>query len=482
MSPLASPPVTQLSAAVIGLDVLSSTRASAEAIAARQQQRLAQLLAAAAKGTRFYRDTLRGQDPAHIPLQALPVMAKRGLMADLPAHVSDPAITLAGLRAFCADASRIGQPFLDRYWVWESSGSTGQPGVFVQDAAAMAVYDALEASRRHSPRPWARLLDPFYLSERFALVGAIDGHFASIVCSQRLRGGNPWLAGHSRNFSILQPVAALVQQLQDFAPGILATYPSAALLLAEQARRGALRLRLQEVWTGGETLTPAARLIIEQGLGCPLRNSYGASEFLPIAWECGHGRLHVNADWVILEPVDAQHRPVPAGTLSHTTLLTNLANHLQPLIRFDIGDRIALGGLACACGSALPVVQVEGRTDDVLMLPGADGAPVMLLPLALSTVLEDEAGVFDFQLQALGPRHWRLTLGGEADRSPAARARCRTLLADFVRRQGALAPRIEVRGAEAIAPGRSGKRQRIVAAAGPQRQAKLAAALTSPPV
>ena len=36
------------------------------------------------------------------------------------------------------------------------------------------------------------------------------------------------------------------------------------------------------------------------------------------------------------------HRPVPAGRLSHTTLLTNLANHLQPLIRFDIGDRIVL--------------------------------------------------------------------------------------------------------------------------------------------
>jgi phenylacetate-CoA ligase len=43
---------------------------------------------------------------------------------------------------------------------------------------------------------------------------------------------------------------------------------------------------------------------------------------------------------VILEPVDAQLPPVPPGQVSHTTLLTNLANHLQPLIRFDIGDRI----------------------------------------------------------------------------------------------------------------------------------------------
>ena len=37
--------------------------------------------------------------------------------------------------------------------------------------------------------------------------------------------------------------------------------------------------------------------------GAQVRNSYGASEFLPIAWECAHGHLHVNEDWVLLEPV-----------------------------------------------------------------------------------------------------------------------------------------------------------------------------------
>ncbi len=172
----------------------------------------------------------------------------------------------------------------------------------------------------------------------------------------------------------------------------------------------------------------------------------------------------MNADWVILEPVDAQHRPVPPGSLSHTTLLTNLANHLQPLIRFDIGDRIALDARPCACGSALAVVQVEGRTDDALTLHGADGQPVMLLPLALCTVLEDEAGVFDFQLRALGPTRWRLTLGGDEDPSPARRERCRHLLATFARQQGAVAPHIETRRAQAIPAGPSGKRQRIVAA------------------
>jgi hypothetical protein len=41
---------------------------------------------------------------------------------------------------FTADPSRIADPYLGRYVVWESSGSSGEPGIFVQDAAAMAAF------------------------------------------------------------------------------------------------------------------------------------------------------------------------------------------------------------------------------------------------------------------------------------------------------------------------------------------------------
>ncbi len=450
--------------AEIALDVLAASAASPAQIAARQRQRLSALLQAAT-ATRHYGDLLEGRDPQAVALESLPVTGKPELMAQFAHRVTDPALALPALRALCADPRRIAEHYLGRYRVWESSGSTGQPGVFVQDDTAMAVYDALEASRRDLPRPWLRSVDPLFLTERFALVGAIGGHFASMVSAQRLWTANPWLAAASRPFSILQPTAALVAQLNQFAPSIVATYPTAAALLADEARRGALTIRPQEVWTGGETLSPSQRSRIEQGLGCAVRNSYGASEFLPIAWECAQGQLHVNADWVILEPVDAAHRPVPAGQVSHTTLLTNLANHVQPLIRFDLGDRIRFDPARCRCGCALPVVQVRGRRDDVLVVPGRDAAAesVTLLPLALTTVLEDDAGVFDFQLRQTGPRDWCLTLGpGEAP-TPALRARCRQVLADFAEAQGAAGLRIVTRHAQALPLGASGKCQRVVA-------------------
>jgi phenylacetate-coenzyme A ligase PaaK-like adenylate-forming protein len=118
--------------------------------------------------------------------------------------------------------------------------------------------------------------------------------------------------------------------------------------------------------------------------------------------------MHVNSDWVILEAVDAHGHAVPAGILGSTTLLTNLANHVQPLIRYDLGDRIVVSGDRCPCNSALPVIEVHGRDDDTLWL-GTRAIPIV--PLALSTVLEDEAGLFDFRLEQRSSQTLLLTTG-----------------------------------------------------------------------
>ncbi|MEZ5741956.1 MAG: hypothetical protein R3E68_22635 [Burkholderiaceae bacterium] len=136
----------------IGLDVLSAALAGPQGIAERQARRLHQLLAAAQR-TRFYREVLGDRPPGGLTLEALPVTGKREMMTGFADRVTDPRITLEGLREFCADPDLAGRPYLDRYRVWESSGSTGEPGVFVQDETAMAVYDALEGARRYSPRP-----------------------------------------------------------------------------------------------------------------------------------------------------------------------------------------------------------------------------------------------------------------------------------------------------------------------------------------
>jgi phenylacetate-coenzyme A ligase PaaK-like adenylate-forming protein len=253
----------------------------------------------------------------------------------------------------------------------------------------------------------------------------------------------------------------LVDELNAFAPTVIASDPTAALVLAEQAQRGALNAPVREVWTGGETLGQSARERIVQAFGAELRNGYGASEFLPMAWECGHGRLHLNTDWLLLEPVDEHQQPVPAGQVSHSVLLTNLANTVQPLIRYALGDRVRLDTALCDCGSPLPTVEVVGRHDDILRLRGAADRTVALLPLALSTVLEENAGVFDFQIVQRDDHTLVVRLPEQGDAGKQALARCRTALMAFASEHGVV--RLQVLGAlgQAVPRGRSGKACRV---------------------
>lgn len=447
----------------VSMDVLACARGTAQAIAARQQSRLTSLLAVAMRDSRFYREHLHGTKPDTAALGDLPPVSRQALMDRFDDWVTDPQLTLSELRAFTADSQRIGEAYLGKYLVWESSGTSHQPGIFVQNAQTMAVYDALEALRRSAPRALQRWFDPLALAEHIAYVGATSGHFASAVSMQRVRELHPWLASSMRSFSILQSTRSLVSELNAFAPTVIATYPTVAALLSDESDRGNLHFAPSEVWTGGETLSPAVRRRLALTFGCAVRNSYGASEFMSIAWECEQQRLHVNADWVILEPVDAQGRPMPAAEWSCSTLLTNLANHVQPLIRYDLGDQVRLGHAPCACGSALPVIEVLGRRDDPMVMAGRYGQPVTLLPLALTTVLEDEAGVFDFHLCQRDERTLVLRLALQGTEGKAAMARCRAVLKHFAETQELMPIRVLGELGQSMPRGRSGKAKRIVA-------------------
>lgn len=447
--------------AAVALDVLALSHADPALLLRRQRERL-QLLLQAADAAQLWRERLRGRRPED-GLDGLQPVGKREWMANFDRGVTDVRLTLPALRAFVADPQRIGQPFEGRWIAWESSGSSGEPGLFVQDAGAMAVYDALEGLRRPLLQPLRRWLDPWLLHERVAFVGATQGHFAGTVSMRRLARLQPGLARRSLGIDVLQPLAAVVAQLNDFAPTVIATYPSAALLLAGEARAGRLRISPFELWTGGETLDAAVRAEVESAFGCPLANSYGASEFLAMASSCTRGRLHLNSDWVMLEPVDRQGRPVPPGVAGDSAWLTNLANHVQPLIRYELHDRITLHAQRCSCGSPLPVIEVEGRSDDVLELKDGRGRRVRLLPLALTSVLEEQGGVFDFQLVQTGPRSLRLDLAARKAGADAARAG--SALRAWLATQGAGDVRLAVHAVAAVAAGRSGKRRRVISRA-----------------
>jgi phenylacetate-coenzyme A ligase PaaK-like adenylate-forming protein len=448
------------------LDVWVGAQLDAERLAARRDERIERIVAHALRASPFYRALWRDVVSPIESFTSLPVVTRAALMAHFDDVVTDPLVTRASLAPFLADPDAVGDVFAGRYAVWTSSGTTGEPGIFVHDPRALAVYDALEALRFRRlatlPAAAAELLAP----ARFALVGATGGHFAGAATFERLRRSYPWLAPRLALMSVLQPMPDLVACLNDFGPGLLATYPSAAALLADEQRAGRLRLSLRELWTGGENLTPEMRTHIREAFGCTVRDDYGASEFLPIAWECDLGALHLNADWVVLEPVDAQHRPVPDDTPSHTVLLTNLVNRVEPLVRYDLGDGITRHSRPCACGCALPVISVSGRADDVLTIPGAHG-PVHLLPLALTTVIEDVAGVAHCQVVQTAPRRLVVRMARRVD-DHATWTRLQHTLVEWLGRQGAVGVTVVREVRAPVADARSGKVRHVLHAPGPR--------------
>ncbi len=388
------------------LDLFLTRKAGATAISRRQRRRLAGLIGYARARSPFYRDLYAGLPPGVPDLSQLPPVTKSQLMEHLDDVVTDRAVTRAGLDAFLADQATIGQPFLGRYLVATSSGSTGHPGVFVQDELARVLSNATLRIRGgltnwYGPRVALRFLRG---GHRYALLDVGGGPHGALVTSLWAQRENPRLASTLRFISVLEPLGQQTAALNEFQPQALGGYPSAILLLAREQAAGRLRIKPLFIIFVGENVPDAGRRYIETVFGCPSYEEYGSTENGVMAVRCRAGWLHYSADWYILEPVDADGRPVPAGTRSSTVLVTNLANRVMPFIRYDQGDRVLVKAEPCECGSAFPAIRVTGRTDDLLNLPARGGeGTVTVTPLSLVAAIEEIPGVYRVQIVHRAP-------------------------------------------------------------------------------
>jgi phenylacetate-CoA ligase len=191
-----------------------------------------------------------------------------------------------------------------------------------------------------------------------------------------------------------------------------------AVLLASEQEAGRLRIRPVLVVLSAEGLPAGEYDRIARAFNAKVRDSYAATECPFISYRCEHGWLHVNSDWVVLEPVDADHRPIPPGKLSHTVLISNLANRVQPILRYDLGDSILERPDPCPCGNPLPAIRVQGRSADVLTFPTERGARVTIAPLAFGTLVDRTPGIELFQIAQSTPTTLRVRLHLAAGADP----------------------------------------------------------------
>lgn len=123
------------------------------------------------------------------------------------------------------------------------------------------------------------------------------------------------------------------------------------------------------ILTGGESLSPDVRELIESAFRTNVTDIYGSSEVGEIAWQCHLGLgYHINADSCIVEVVN-NDEPVAYGETGEV-VVTNLNRYAMPIIRYKNGDLAKLSSETCPCGCKLPMIaEIVGRTGEDMILP-----------------------------------------------------------------------------------------------------------------
>jgi phenylacetate-CoA ligase len=162
---------------------------------------------------------------------------------------------------------------------------------------------------------------------------------------------------------------------------ILDGYPSSVYVLAKVLLNRGERLPLRAVLTSSETLFDFQRAAIEEAFQCRIFDYFGAAERVVFAVECDrHSGHHLCEEYGFAEVLDAEHRPVPAGSEGYL-VGTTLHNLGMPLIRYQTSDLSALKTQPCACGRPLTLMEdVATKAEDLLKL--ADGR--LISPSALT--------------------------------------------------------------------------------------------------
>jgi len=303
-----------------------------------REERLAFLLHRAATQVPYYRALWTGRRRGEWErLENWPVLTKDAVRANGRALVAED----CDLRRMSCD---------------HTSGTSGKPlELWLSEGTVRGWYALFEARCRR----WYGVSR----DDRWAILG---GQLVA-PASQKKPPFWVWNAGLNQLYCSVYHISpstagAYLEALRRYRVRYVVGYPSALDALAEA---GARELGLAAAITNAEPVLPGQRERIEAAFGCPVRETYGMSEIVAAANECEQGSMHVWPEAGALETVDGE------------LISTGLMNADMPLIRYQTGDRVVLGGEEsdCACGRRLPVLAaIEGRSDDVLYT--ADGRRV----------------------------------------------------------------------------------------------------------
>lgn len=302
----------------------------------------------------------------------------------LDALVDIPTLSKDQIRAHRREMLWQGSPY--PMYRFATGGSTGQPLVFYFDRRRQA-YDKAARMRTH------RWFGADVGDREIYLWGAP----AELRRQDRLRSlrdrlvNESLLSAFDMNASSMRRYLECIERYQ---PASLFGYPSSLSLLArfgDKHMPGLNAAALKVVFVTGERLDEDQRRWIERYFGVPVADGYGAREAGFIAHQCPEGRMHVTSENVIVELLDADGNPTPAGRTGEI-VVTHLDAYAMPFIRYRTGDCGRWVSSGCACGRGLQIIDaIQGRKTDFLIKTDGSVAHALALIYVLRGIDQIEA-------------------------------------------------------------------------------------------
>jgi len=357
---------------------------------ALQQRRLRRLLHYAWEHSPYYREAfekagMTEKELDTVPLSALPPLDKSDLLEHFNRLVTAPDLEQGKLRRFDAMETADRRPFLGKYHLVHSSGSTGEPGYFVYDETAWdtMLLGILRGALWGMSMP--QILRLLAGRPRILYIAATDGRYGGAMA---VGDGVDGVGASQMYLDIKTPLSRWVQQVKEYRPNFIIGYPSAIKILAELAQWGEISLEVLRVVSCGEPLGAGLRKFLEDTLHTEVINFYGASESLALGVEGdpAEGMLLFDDLNIIEQGPDGLY-------------LTCLYNFVQPLIRYRLTDRITIEE-ASGLWPFSRAVGLLGRNEDVLWFEDGEGRREFLHPLAIEGFCIP--GLLDYQFRQTG--------------------------------------------------------------------------------
>ncbi|MEP7155925.1 MAG: hypothetical protein ABI905_09130 [Betaproteobacteria bacterium] len=354
----------------------SSQHWSPEALKKWQLDRLNELLAEARKNSKYHAKALAD---VNLPLQSLDALSELPILAKAAIRENFEGLKNSSLPPARFIKNRTG-------------GSTGEPMFYCwdkrgQDWNRASVYRSAE---------WAGVA----LGEKTV---TMSGSHFDYSQGQTLFSRFIYFLQRYRDFPVAYLDDELLEryflELLEFRPTSIWGYASGIHAFAnyiERKHAGTNFDFLRALVTSSETLRPEQRETINRVFGSgKVHDNYGSREIY-IGGECrAHNGYHLHGEVVIVEIVDKNNRPCPAGTPGRV-LITDLSNLAFPFIRYEIGDVASLAAPGtCSCGLSLPRLQsLEGRIADVIVLRDR-----ILTAPNVTIIMSDFRGVKSYQIR-----------------------------------------------------------------------------------